>query len=356
MRFVRSLWWTFLAVLGLAVAAQAQPFVEHMYLIGPEDAYVEVPSTPELNPGKITIELFVDRRDSSDSCRTLLGKGYTTSYWIGICGRTLRSFLAGPSSLRDGGTVGVGIHHIAVTYDGAWRKHYVDGELVAVFPERRILPRNTRPLRIGADIDYPHHSIRGRIFEVRLWRVARTQAQLQDNINFPISSSPPGLVALWHMNDDATDALGRHDAVSEGGLVFFLAFCPGCGGYDCTEWSTVACLLGGQFMVQGEWTEYSPPAADGHVTPRGSGTMHRLSGGTTEARFWFSSPASSDLLVGGTDACPSDGHWWMYTETTTHAHYQLRVLDELSGYLHLYFKFAGPPGPPMIDHSAFPCF
>ena len=61
-------------------------------LFGPADGYVQVPTSPALNPSsQITIELFVSRSDSASICRSLLGKGYTTSYWIGICGTTLRS-------------------------------------------------------------------------------------------------------------------------------------------------------------------------------------------------------------------------------------------------------------------------
>ena len=107
------------------------------------------------------------------SCRSIVGKDFTQSYWVGICDAggglaTLRSYLKGGSSLRDGGTVRGNRHtHIAVTYDGSERRHYINGELAATFSETGPLPASGSPLRFGSDIQFPS-TPKGNIDEARL--------------------------------------------------------------------------------------------------------------------------------------------------------------------------------------------
>ena len=69
--------------------------------------------------------------------------------------------------------------HIAVTYDGTTRRHYINGELVALARPRPARSTTTSEgLRIGSDVSYdftPNFSFS----EVRLWNVARTQDQIR---------------------------------------------------------------------------------------------------------------------------------------------------------------------------------
>ncbi|HEV8630763.1 MAG TPA: LamG domain-containing protein [Thermoanaerobaculia bacterium] len=357
MRFVRNLSCSLVAALGLAVAAQAQPFDIYLSLAGAADGYVQVPTSPALNPSsQITIELFMSRSSSPAGCRSLLGKGYLTSYWIGICSGTLRSYLAGSASLKDGGTVASGVHHIAVTYDGAFRRHYIDGELVAVFPQTGLLPANAQPLRLGADVDFANNTIQGGIWEVRLWNVARTTAQIRHNINFPITGPTPGLVALWHLADNSLDAVGGHHGGSPQGTSLFFPFCPGCGGNDCLVTPTNACFFSHRFGVSGEFTLYTAPAADGHVTAGPSGSIGRVLGSSdSSTNLWFFDSANWEILVKGVNACSFNSRWWIYSAATTDVHYRLGVFDYVTGRVHYYFNFAGEPAPAVTDSSAFPC-
>src|SRR6202162_6017020 len=128
---------TFLAVamglLCLPGLAAAQPFGAWPVYTGTTGKYIEVASLADLNPaGAITIEAWVSVTTSTPtpgSCKSIVGKNYTTSYWVGICGTTLRSYLAGSASLKDGGTVPANeFTHIAVTYDGTNRRHFINGE------------------------------------------------------------------------------------------------------------------------------------------------------------------------------------------------------------------------------------
>ena len=41
-----------------------------------------------------------------------------------------------------------------MTYDGATRRHYINGELAATFPEVGVLGTSTSPMRIGSDVSW----------------------------------------------------------------------------------------------------------------------------------------------------------------------------------------------------------
>src|SRR4029079_10399206 len=137
----------FLSIVA-AMPAAAQPygafFVRNSGL-----GYVEVPhsSVFDFSTG-FTFEAWVSGSDAGP-CGGIAGKQYTTAWWIGVCGTTLRSYIKGSSSLIDGGTVTANDWvHIAVTYDGTTRKHYIDGELVRSNPETGPMTTNTQPVRL----------------------------------------------------------------------------------------------------------------------------------------------------------------------------------------------------------------
>jgi hypothetical protein len=132
-------------LLTLAAPAAAQPFGGIFSLSTASPGYIRVADGPALNPtAAITIELWASVGDTGGSCKSLVGKDYVHAYWVGICNRTLRSYLKGSPSLFDGGTIPLGeLTHIAVTFDGTTRRHYINGELVASKPETGPLPTAT---------------------------------------------------------------------------------------------------------------------------------------------------------------------------------------------------------------------
>lgn len=87
--------------------AAAQPL--NGYLVtGAGKGYVEIPHDPALNPtGAITIEAWV-YPTSLGPCRSIVGKGYDTAYWLGVCSSNLRFYGRGSGSARDDGSIPVG--------------------------------------------------------------------------------------------------------------------------------------------------------------------------------------------------------------------------------------------------------
>jgi hypothetical protein len=201
-----------------AGAAQAQPFSGYMLLDGQNTDYIQIPHSAALNPtGAITIEGWVQL--DSIACVSLFGKNYTTAYWVGTC-NDLRSYLRGNGSSFDGGTVPTGVWtHVAVTSDGTTRRHYLNGVLTGTFAEGGALTTNTDAVRIGSDVAW-EFAPTGGLDEFRLWNVVRTQGQIQSTMNTSITSPMAGLVSVWSLDTDGSDAVGTNDGTVVGSPVF----------------------------------------------------------------------------------------------------------------------------------------
>jgi hypothetical protein len=214
-----------LLALLLPAALQAQPFGGYLELTGNATAgvghgFVQVPHSADLHPtDAITIEFWVNLREAGD-CRSLIGKNYRQTYYVNVCGTTLRSYLRGDGSLKEGGEVPTQVWtHVAVVYDGSTRRHYINGVQVASFPQTGTLTSNTGPLRIGSDVSY-EFTPRAWIDEVRIWSVARTAAQIQSAMRTAISTPMAGLVAVWSFDGNAQDVVGGHDGTTVGTATF----------------------------------------------------------------------------------------------------------------------------------------
>jgi hypothetical protein len=152
--------------------------------------YAQIPSSPALNPtAALTIEFWFLQTGGLSDCHSLVGKNFQETWWVGVCGdgdnRIVRSYLKGIASQRNGGRIPANQWtHVAVVFNGSTRRHYIDGELVMSVAETGPLPTNGAPVRILSDVAF-ERSPNGSINEVRLWNVARTQAQLRANLNPP---------------------------------------------------------------------------------------------------------------------------------------------------------------------------
>jgi hypothetical protein len=76
--------------------------------------------------------------------------------------------------------------HLAATYDGATMKIYVNGTLIKSKAQTGSIVEVNAPLKIGGD--WSGEMFTGIIDEVRVYNVALTQAQIQSDMNTPISS------------------------------------------------------------------------------------------------------------------------------------------------------------------------
>jgi hypothetical protein len=324
-------------------SASAQPYGNWLNFPASSNAsYVRVAHSPTMTFGTgYTFEAWVNVTASS-GCSTIAGKDYLNGWWIGICGTTLRSYLRGGGSLMDGGTVPVNDWtHIAVTYDGVTHKHYVDGELVMSRAEAGDMSNNTAEMRIGSDVAW-QFTPAGGIDEVRLWNVARSQADIRANINKPLSGAT-GVVALYHFDGTPTDATGSNPGSTQGAATF--VGLP--SGTTCTSNATTLCTESGRYQITADYVTSSGTRGQGKVAS-GLGATTANSG-----IFWFFDATNYELLVKTLNGCSVNNRKWVYAAATTDVHYELTVFDTQGGAQKKYFNYLGAPAPAVTDAGAF---
>lgn len=91
-------------------------------------------------------------------------------------------------------------YHLALTYDGANLRFYVDGKLDFIYP-------HSKPGQIFTfkelDFSNPYggqSSLNGKVSELRVWSVARSQAEIENNM-YVVSPDTPGLEVYWKCNE-----------------------------------------------------------------------------------------------------------------------------------------------------------
>ncbi|MBC7929612.1 MAG: PD40 domain-containing protein, partial [Rubrivivax sp.] len=101
-------------------------------------------------------------------------------------------------------------HHIAFVNDGASASLYVDGALDATGSgtttaiTRRLLLASERAFAVHSNVTMD---------EVRIWNIARTQAQIQSTINQPLTGAETGLVVYYDMEDGTP--FGNNTVISQ---------------------------------------------------------------------------------------------------------------------------------------------
>jgi hypothetical protein len=342
-----------LALLALASPAQAQPFSAWLNFNGhPAHGYVSVPHNAALNPtGNFTFEAWVQISNgpTGEDCRTIAGKNYLQAWWIGLCrvgGRpTLRSYLKGGASARNGGEIEPGRWtHVAVVFNGTNRRHYINGELAATFAETGPLPSSANELRIGSDVSWQFTPIGG-IDEVRLWNVARSQADLRAQMDNQITAPQAGLIAVWAFNGTVIDVVGPHEGTLQGAGVGFLTF-PVI--FDCGPNTATTLCLNDRFQISARWRTNAAPGTltDGQAFTAGAANQG-------SGLFQFFHPDNWEIMVKALNGCGLNAHHWIFSAATTNVFYRMEVLDVRAGVQKIYFNYPGPPAPAVTDTSAF---
>jgi len=108
------------------------------------------------------------------------------------------------------------LHHIAGTYNGTDLKLYIEGvlEVSSTFSSAIFSSSSLAIGRYeGGHSDFYYYN--GLIDEVRIWNTAKTQQEIQENMNKELTGSETGLVAYYKMNEGSgstlTDSAGNND-------------------------------------------------------------------------------------------------------------------------------------------------
>jgi hypothetical protein len=342
-------------------AATAQPFGAWFVASGdPQHGYIEVPHRPVLNfTSKFTFEAWVSSNladGPSEDCRSIAGKNYQQAWWVGICNvggkRTLRSYIRGGGSARNGGLVPSGQwNHLALVFDSNRRQHYINGELVFDIADPGAMTKSPGvPMRFFSDVQW-QHTPAGAIDEVRLWNVARTQDQIRNFINTTNLAGETGLVGRWGLdaNANATNSAGAARPVLNGTVNGAgTGYLTGPAAFSCGDSTETSLCLFDRFSISvrvrsgplGSAMSLAHVAAVA-APPSKSGV------------FWYFDSQSWDLLVKMLDRCSANDRFWVFQTTLSSLYYRMNVTDVRAGTNKVYFHYPGPPSPPVLDTDAF---
>lgn len=95
-----------------------------------------------------------------------------------------------------------GWHHVAATYDGSTMQLFVDGNIIGSTPLSGSVNLDLNTVFVGRweDMGSSDYFFNGTMDELRFWNVARTQTEIQANMNKEIAASTTNLTAYYKFN------------------------------------------------------------------------------------------------------------------------------------------------------------
>lgn len=184
--------------------------------------YVTLPSTLNsvFSTNQITVEGWFYQTTSTVGNPMLIGEAFNgdgkVRFSIYLNGQTIRAGFYNGGWIQTSSTVNLALNtwtHIAATYDQTSIKLYINGVLNSSFNTTLALPTGTEVWYLGKRWDGNNQTFSGIMDEVRLWNVARTQAQIQGSMNSTVPVNSTGLKAYYKMDESsgssATDATGN---------------------------------------------------------------------------------------------------------------------------------------------------
>ncbi len=176
---------------------------------------VGVNDSPELNPNSaITLEVWINAHQWAGSIwgacliskqGTNPDKGYGLT--VGENGRIEFNHSVNQSwkAVQTPPILGLNTwYHIAAVYDLSTMKLYVNGILQATVDTQGSPTLGTGvTMIIGDNPTWSGRYFKGIMDEIRVWEVARSQEQIQENMSIELNGDEEGLVAYWKMNEGA---------------------------------------------------------------------------------------------------------------------------------------------------------
>lgn len=180
--------------------------------------YLFVGDVNNLGTNDFTIEAWINCESTAGIGQFVISKGLTSvgtptnaGYGIRINDANMNDIefiMRGATSYKVLSAVALSTnnwHHIAGVRSGIYAYLYLDGNLIASDSTSAVLNIDTNiPLSIGAhdkgNFSPTAEFMNGKIDEVRIWSTARSQTEINDNMDCAITSPEDHLIAVYNMN------------------------------------------------------------------------------------------------------------------------------------------------------------
>jgi len=217
------------------------------------NATVNIPDSASLHLGSaMTLEAWVDPTIVSSAWRDVIYKANDVYYLEGTSDRLGAPAGGGTFGGAAGTVYGAAAvtanvwTHLAVTYDGATLRFYVNGVQVGSQAKAGAIAVSTSPLQIGGDSLFGQY-FSGSIDEVRIYNTTLAASDIQSDMATPVSSSggssddqppsAPGTLTSTTVSSSRID-LGWGAATDNVGVTGYRV--DRCQGAGCTNFSHIA--------------------------------------------------------------------------------------------------------------------
>ena len=167
------------------------------------DDYVNLGNPSELNvTGDLTLEAWIYADDYNVNGRIISKWGLSSGYELDLSGGSIRFSLnqsvgvLTPITSHNGEWV-----HVAAVKSGTLTKIYINGVYADFGSTASSITTSPNNLLIGEMANLATSYFNGKIDEVRIWNVARTETEIAENISLPLRGDEVGLVGLWHFDE-----------------------------------------------------------------------------------------------------------------------------------------------------------
>jgi VCBS repeat-containing protein len=184
----------------------------HAQFDGNDDVVV-VSASGSLRMGNaLTLEAWINPLASPNTDRMILNKEGEYEMSVFADG-SLQYAIALPDNTWDWHNTGAIVSdgrwaHVAISFDNGLIKTYLDGNLVDTFQQAAgnigDSYASLNELRIGGRTSNPvGHGFAGTLDDVRVWNVARSQAEIQATMTATLSGAEVGLAGWWRFDEAA---------------------------------------------------------------------------------------------------------------------------------------------------------
>lgn len=188
----------------LGIQSKSTNYLSALKFNGTSD-YVEIPYSSALNTSEFTTSFWVKVEGGQGHRSPLTSRdGYPQQgYFIYANPDNKWEFIVGKGNGWDS-IVGPNLvlntwTHLAATLKGNQIKLYINGKLEAEKTVSNYVLNTARPLRIGAGSTEggPSYLFTGQIDQVQIWNKARSEEEIQSDMNRRLTGNEPGLVGYW---------------------------------------------------------------------------------------------------------------------------------------------------------------
>jgi T5SS/PEP-CTERM-associated repeat protein len=250
-----------------------------LVFIGASNQYVQISHSVELGfTANYTLELWL-KADAVTGIQTLVSKG-GTGWSLGL--NNSEVVFDGLTTSGLGLTTGAWYHVAAVNSNGT-RYLYVNGVATTLSGTATTVQYGIDAVTIGSGSGY----FSGRLDDLRIWNVARSEQEVRENMHLVPGGAKPGLIAYYDFDETSDTAL-----------------------YDRSQ---SAILHNGTLtnMVGTEWNRSTIPAGSGSANSQTEVETDTITFSGTDLLAYFTTAGTASLTTTRITAdLPTRGSWW----------------------------------------------